>query len=638
MEFEEKVNLKDGGLSNGTNNYENENTNIEIKTIGEMNQFNTRFIVPNYQRGYRWGKDEIIKLLKDIMEYGVNGQSYFIQPIIYRISDDEDDKLKSYAIVDGQQRLTSLYILLKVIEQKLARKTGKVINEVKFNILYETKPTSTEYLREFEGNGNETIDIFHINLAKNAAEEQITKYESEGISLEQIKNQILNTKFIFYQVAKKDEKEFFKRINMGKIYLTNGELVKALLLNRKLYQNKENNEAERIKWATSWDKIEKELHNLDFWAMFNNEVDNIDTEYETRIDVILEIVAKALPNAGKISRDRRYWIFETFEEYASSDDSKKEEKIKNVWDRIKTCYETLKIWYEDSVIYNLIGYIISVSPEYNVEKLLDEYNSEQISSKTLFIKRLYGIIKEILNKMEVYDRETVRTVCENLRYDTGKNRVIKNILLLFNIITIINNNKEKLDNRPKEIKRFSFWNYKKEKFDIEHIHALNENNENGENNDVSRINIDLLRKVLNEENNKMLNSELDNAMTQQNYNEKEIYTIAFNNFYKKLLHGQDEIRSDETINSLKNLTLLDDHTNRGYKDNVFIIKRYLVLENDKSGYFIPVCTKNVFLKYYSKDINQIACWSEKDGTDYLEAIIEVLQNSEVFKEEEQYAK
>lgn len=86
-------------------------------------------------------------------------------------------------------------------------------------------------------------------------------------------------------------------------------------------------------------------------------------------------------------------------------------------------------------------------------------------------------------------------------------------------------------------------------------------------------------------------------------------------------------------NTLRNLTLLDSKTNREYKNSVFIIKRHILLEKDKNRFFIPICTRNVFLKYYSKNIRQIAYWSETDGNDYLNEIIKTIGNSPIYNKE-----
>ena len=77
----------------------------------------------------------------------------------------------------------------------------------------------------------------------------------------------------------------------------------------------------------------------------------------------------------------------------------------------------------------------------------------------------------------------------------------------------------------------------------------------------------------------------------------------------------------EVINELSNLTLLDSKTNRSYKNAIFPIKRNVILSKSGIENFIPVCTKNVFLKYYSKDVTQMYMWGKSDRQDYIDEMV-----------------
>ena len=71
---------------------------------------------------------------------------------------------------------------------------------------------------------------------------------------------------------------------------------------------------------------------------------------------------------------------------------------------------------------------------------------------------------------------------------------------------------------------------------------------------------------------------------------------------------------------MSNLVLLDSGTNRSYKNAVFPAKRKTIIEKEKDGTFIPICTKNVFLKYYTQDVIQMTFWDEKDRKAYFDNI------------------
>jgi len=71
---------------------------------------------------------------------------------------------------------------------------------------------------------------------------------------------------------------------------------------------------------------------------------------------------------------------------------------------------------------------------------------------------------------------------------------------------------------------------------------------------------------------------------------------------------------------------LDAATNRSYGNSFFPIKRKRIIENDKNGIFVPIATKNLFLKYYSKKMGEIMYWSSNDADNYLAAIKATLED------------
>ena len=77
---------------------------------------------------------------------------------------------------------------------------------------------------------------------------------------------------------------------------------------------------------------------------------------------------------------------------------------------------------------------------------------------------------------------------------------------------------------------------------------------------------------------------------------------------------------DDEIDTIDNLALLGVGVNSALSNSIFPIKRQILKQKDSQGEFIPICTKNVFLKYYSDDIKDIYYWSKEDRSAYLKAI------------------
>ena len=94
--------------------------------------------------------------------------------------------------------------------------------------------------------------------------------------------------------------------------------------------------------------------------------------------------------------------------------------------------------------------------------------------------------------------------------------------------------------------------------------------------------------------------------------------------YDKVREHYDPDGNEDVDNSIGNLTLLDSSTNRSYQNAVFPIKRSRIIALDKKATFVPLCTKNAFLKYYSKQVDKMLFWETRDSEDHQRAMVEML--------------
>ena len=129
--------------------------NLETKLVGDIKG---SFYVPNYQRGYRWGKTEVATLMNDIYEYGGNprkseNENYCLQPIVVRNLGDK------YELIDGQQRLTTLYLVYVYMNKA----SNGFMSKPKFSISYETREKSADFLNNpNESKKEDNVDFFFI--------------------------------------------------------------------------------------------------------------------------------------------------------------------------------------------------------------------------------------------------------------------------------------------------------------------------------------------------------------------------------------------------------------------------------------------------------------------------------------------
>ena len=89
---------------------------LKLKSIREI--LDKSFYIPAYQRGYRWSSRQVIDLLDDIWEFALKkkkeeGEFYCLQPVVVKKDNEK------FRVIDGQQRLTTLFIILKFFEQHI---------------------------------------------------------------------------------------------------------------------------------------------------------------------------------------------------------------------------------------------------------------------------------------------------------------------------------------------------------------------------------------------------------------------------------------------------------------------------------------------------------------------------------------
>ena len=127
--------------------------------------------------------------------------------------------------------------------------------------------------------------------------------------------------------------------------------------------------------------------------------------------------------------------------------------------------------------------------------------------------------------------------------------------------------------------------FKDEKWDIEHISSQTTNELKDKN--AQEVWLKVALDALDDKTKKEFEDEIISSSADFNIKRKWITEKV----------GEENI--DEGLkNCIGNLTLLNATINRSYGNAIFPAKRKVIIEHDKIGSFIPLCTKNVFLKYF----------------------------------------
>jgi uncharacterized protein with ParB-like and HNH nuclease domain len=537
-----------------------------------------KFYVPAYQRGYRW-KDEVKILLNDIHEIE-EGKNYSLQPIVVKKLDDN-----KFELIDGQQRLTTLYIILKYIKEFLPK------SQLKFSIDYQTRKNSWKFLEsiDFNTSANDTniIDEYFFNEATKTIVEWFGAQDDESQTAIEISSK-LNRKIrvIWYEVdSSEDSVALFTRLNIGRIPLTNAELVKALFLSR----NNGIDDRKQLEIATEWDIIEKELHNDSLWYFITN---NNPSVYSTRIELIFDLMAE------KQNGEREKFF--TFFHFA--DRIKESREKSEVWKEILRYYQRLKEWYQNIDLYHKIGYLVA-SESNDIRELIN--NSKDIT-KTAFQNSLDKLIADSIDFKKEYS-----DLAYNNKTDYG---FIEKLLLLFNVETI----RQKSD----ETIRFHFDKHKQEDWSLEHIHAQQSQGLNTREQWVEWLNLHSKSlQGIDFKTDENILKDMSEAVS-----DDKLSGDTFTALFDRVVAILSEDGSFDYTNSLSNLALLKQSDNSALKNSTFDVKRNKILEMDKTSDYIPVCTRRVFLKYYTpSEYNQLHFWGKADRDGYISAMDKVLR-------------
>lgn len=375
-----------------------------IKTIKELHEYT--FYIPVYQRNYRWTKDEVQQLIDDIYN---SDEGYSLQPIVVKKNKD-----KEYELIDGQQRLTTLYIIFMIFEIKY-NKDVKYYKIKRDNNCLSKKIDEIRKLSTNEIDKLEDIDEWHIAHAYNTIKKYIKEKQTEKKNFLEL---CKNTQVIWYEIDENEDPMIvFERLNVGKIPLEKAEIIKAEAITEL------EKEQDREACAKLW--------------------------YETEIDL-------------RKKDDEKYSVLATYKAVELKDGTQRIsaylDMIANnkseIYDSLKKYVNIFNDLLKDVKLFNLIGYYIECSKDNKFKFIKSKEDDKKIEEK---IKS--KIMEKIENDIDSYLNEENDKYIINLNYkDNGKD--IKNILLLYNIALYLEENE-----------KFPFNRFKKDKYTIEHINA-----------------------------------------------------------------------------------------------------------------------------------------------------------------------
>lgn len=560
---------------------------LEPLTVGDISG---TFFVPSYQRGYRWGDEEVVRLLDDI--WASAGDPYYLQPVVVKaISEDR------WELIDGQQRLTTLFLIFQYMYAEGLQNSGPG-----FSLEYETRAGSADFLlAPSESRRRENIDFHHIFGAYAQIQHWFEQFDRrKQWAANRFYDYLFDSvRIIWYETAADlDSIALFTRLNVGRIPLSDAELVKAQLLAR--FQRLEGLSDRSEQVAAQWDQFERDLRVPEVWSF----VTTRGEDEPTRINLILDTLADRVDGVPPGDHRPRYYTFETLRPEI-------EENPQSFWDDVVALHSLVVGWYEDRDTFHKVGYLVATR-NHTFASLLDAVDG---LVRPAIQSTLDGLITTHLGLTSAQ--------VADLDYQKSGSKC-SDVLLLMNVETV--------RRRADSTERYSFHAHSRGAWSLEHIHAQNALDMKRDEKvwaEWLRLQRSAVSDVpgLDEDSRMALMSEIDDILAAIVDPRSVAVGTQFDRVRSRVEQAltEGELEDEDGVHGISNLALLASGDNSALSNSTFEVKRREIIGRDKSGSYIPACTRNVFLKYYTNaDDQQIHFWGPQDREGYLGAILEAL--------------
>ncbi|GAA7542338.1 DUF262 domain-containing protein [Helicobacter pylori] len=202
----------------------------------------TIFSIPVYQRNYTWEEENCEKLLQDIVSISQNEKTHFMGSITYILHHIDDEKslrqLQEFVIIDGQQRITTLMLLLKAIETKIPNEEIKKEIDNLLNLsgqelhLKPIKSDKEAFDLAMQNRSHEIQGVSHIRNNYKFFTKELDKYLEKGYRIEEIYGAFLRLKIVAIglELGEDDPQAVFESINATGVQLKGLDLIRNYLM------------------------------------------------------------------------------------------------------------------------------------------------------------------------------------------------------------------------------------------------------------------------------------------------------------------------------------------------------------------------------------------------------------------------
>ena len=589
--------------------------NVDIDKDSNVCQESVTFIIPYLQRAYKWKEKQAKQMLEDFSEFLKQEKTYYcMQPLaVVKIGDNK------YELLDGQQRLTTLLILWRILfesdektsypykfeYERDSSESNTLINRYSFI-------TESDEIKKGEyGNIDEyymskvygAIKLYFDNPNNKKTDEQKADNYKETFK-KLLKGEGKHILFLWYEVNEEEKHTTFAHLNSGKIELTCSELIKAILLSNGNKESLDNNRLpDKSLVAAQYAEMEEAFNDDRLWYMLQTD----EPLYNgSRMDLLFNMVLNI--NRKAYEADPKAAFYKVYARRAD---------LSRFWKDCRAYFVRIMDLYKNPYTYHYIGYLTYTEGNNKIDDWVKVYKESGLK----------GCIEQLKSKV----RESISGLgdLEKITYSDTSKATLRKIFILHNIQTILIHyetiKKANLGLRF-SYEQFPFELLYSQRWDIEHIASQTENplTKIQDCKDwIASVRADYSEIFVQRPD---LNNEIDLF-------EKDSKIEMFKQIYNEIVSSAEK-NSPQNKDGLGNLVLLDSHTNRSYHNSLYKRKRKIILaasniDNQNNEYqvtYIPRCTLNVFLKTYNTGLDvKLGEWTQDDYDKYLGDLKEKLE-------------
>ncbi len=423
-----------------------------FKTLAQYFSDRRLFVVPYYQRGYKWSLQKNEKrgdlhlrlLLTDFKrEFNsairdgkiIPNYEYHLQGITTKQTANEIE------LVDGQQRTTSLFILFCLFKSKGLSLSFSLENKMKYNVRDAANKVLQGFLKGKCEGDEQVQDIAALKKAWRICEEELLGVNDLELFGEFIQN---NIKIIYITLDhNQDETKVFSMMNQDKAEMSQTDLIKSNILreaSRQVYHEISQQQGEnqldglewqinqlRTKYATEWDDWRKwweDERHFSFAKMIA--LPSKPKDPEPNLAILFKLYQRYVQDDK--TKDNDNGLFEYFKDKIAATEDSNIQALQ-VWERLRLLQNIIQEWFESHEIYNYLGLLFKGSGligRGREEKLLELIN-RYLENKNGFIKEVRNqyikiifeettkedFLKSLLNELDAY-HQLYTPVCRQL--------------------------------------------------------------------------------------------------------------------------------------------------------------------------------------------------------------------------------